>query len=60
MTLSELITKLHQLEQKGLGDKPILVEDGQQMFHIDGIAKNTHPDVEPQYLFFMPGDLYEY
>ena len=56
MTVKELILELLNEMSKGYGDIDIFVEDGQEMCDIDGIAKNTHPDVKPEYLFIMPGD----
>lgn len=56
MTVKELILELLNEMSNGHGDVDIFVEDGQEMCNIDGIAKNTHPDVKPEYLFIMPGD----
>lgn len=56
MTVKELILELHIEMSKGHGDVDIFVEDGQEMCDIDGIAKNTHPDVKPEYLFIIPGN----
>ncbi len=56
MTVKELILELLDEMAKGHGDIPIYVEDGQEICHIDGIVKNTNPDIPPEYLFIMPGD----
>lgn len=55
MKISELIIELQRREAEGYGDKPVYVEDSQELFHIDSVQKNTSPSVEPEYLFLMPG-----
>lgn len=56
MNVKELIKELEKRVSQGYGDKPIYVEDRQKDFNIDSVQKNTHSDVEPDYLFIMAGE----
>ena len=55
MNINKLHEKLGQLIGQGQGDKPIYVEDGQEDFEIDRVAKDTNGEVEANYYFLMAG-----
>ncbi len=55
MTISELSERLQEIINQGCGNKTILIEQGNCLLKINGIYKDTHPEVEPNYYFIEPG-----
>lgn len=57
MTLNELKVEIQKHIDKGYGEKKILINsDTSETLgddEIDSIQKNTHPEVEPEYLIIM-------
>lgn len=59
MTINDLIAELQKEAENGYGDKIILVEDGEEDFHIDSVQSNRNTGQDPDYLFLMAGEEYE-
>ncbi len=57
MTVKELIKELEKKVSKGYGNKDIVIDDNVGDWHIDSVQKNTHIDVEPEYLIIMRGEI---
>ena len=55
MTLNELKTEVQEKIDMGYGEKRIVIDAGSEMEdkEIDSIQKDTNPEIEPNYLFFM-------
>ena len=62
MTLNELKQHIEVWTNKGYGDKQVHVEGGRDQgdYEINCIAKDTNPDIEPNYLFIMLGEKIKY
>ncbi len=61
MTLNELIKEAQKWADRGYGEKPIftcpvVTENGDIDLEIEGIASDTSPGYEPNFLFIMAGE----